>query len=153
MTHMHLIFSGKPWYHIAPGFFCAKYPGDIFSEKQRHVHHGKGTRGTRENNAPSFFQPPVPPAIFFFLYRAPVCTGKATPGTQKGSQEITYYPSGVLASFRHGILTGITLAFEHAPSISMRIASVSAATLRPSYIVQPQYLPFLSYFAIIYTFV
>ena len=152
MTHMHLIFSGKPGHHIAPGFFAPNTQAIFFRKNSATFTTERVPRDTRENNGPRFFNRRYP-RRYFFLYRAPVCTGKATPGTQKGSQEITYYPSGVLASFRHGILTGITLAFEHAPSISMRIASVSAATLRPSYIVQPQYLPFLSYFAIIYTFV
>ena len=152
MTHMHLIFSGKPWYHIAPGFFAPNTQA-IFFRKNSATFTTERVPGVPGKIMPPVFSTAGTPGDIFFLYRAPCCTGKATPGTQKGSQEITYYPSGVLASFRHGILTGITLAFEHAPSISMRIASVSAATLRPSYIVQPQYLPFLSYFAIIYTFV
>ena len=151
MTHMHLIFSGKPGYHIAPGFFAPNTQA-IFFRKNSATFTTERVPGVPGKIMAQFFDRRYP-RRYFFLYRAPCCTGKATPGTQKGSQEITYYPSGVLASFRHGILTGITLAFEHAPSISMRIASVSAATLRPSYIVQPQYLPFLSYFAIIYTFV
>ena len=81
-THAPDIFRKTRVPHCAR-IFCAKYPGDIFSEKQCHVHHGKGTRGTRENNAPSFFNRRYPRRYFFSLPGASLHR-KGHPGYPEG---------------------------------------------------------------------